>query len=96
MTGRDHMPYIGDAVLLATRIRHFLGLPPPRADSAAVLTTRQQQVARLVSQGRTNREIAAALTITERSAESHVERIRDRLGFRSRSQLAAWYSAGGR
>ena len=96
MAGRDHLPYIGDAFLLATRIRDFLGLPPLRDDSASTLTTRQQQVARLVSQGLTNREIAAELTITERSAESHVERIRDRLGFRSRSQLAAWYSAGGR
>jgi DNA-binding CsgD family transcriptional regulator len=67
-----------------------------RGGSAAALTDRQQQVARLVAEGRTNREIAAELTITERSAESHVERIRDRLGFRSRSQLAAWYSAGGR
>jgi pimeloyl-ACP methyl ester carboxylesterase/DNA-binding CsgD family transcriptional regulator len=96
LAGRDHLPYIGDAVGLATSIRRFCGLPPPRGASAAALTARQQQVARLVAQGRTNRAIAAELTITERSAESHVERIRDRLGFRSRSQLAAWYSAGGR
>jgi pimeloyl-ACP methyl ester carboxylesterase/DNA-binding CsgD family transcriptional regulator len=96
LAGRDHLPYIGDAVGLATSIRRFVGLPPPRFGSAAALTARQQQVARLVAQGRTNRQIAAELTITERSAESHVERIRDRLGFRSRAQLAAWYSAGGR
>lgn len=96
LAGRDHLPYIGDAVGLATSIRRVLGLPPPRGGSEAALTARQQQVARLVAQGLTNREIAAELTITERSAESHVERIRDRLGFRSRSQLAAWHSAGGR
>jgi pimeloyl-ACP methyl ester carboxylesterase/DNA-binding CsgD family transcriptional regulator len=96
LPGRDHLPYIGDAVGLATSIRRFLALPPPRGGSMAVLTARQQQVARLVAQGLTNREIAAELAITERSAESHVERIRDRLGFRSRSRLAAWYSAGGR
>lgn len=96
LAGRDHLPYIGDAVGLATSIRRFLGLPPPRGGSVAALTARQQQVARLVAQGLTNREIAAELTITERSAESHVERIRDRLGFRSRSQVAAWYSSGGR
>jgi pimeloyl-ACP methyl ester carboxylesterase/DNA-binding CsgD family transcriptional regulator len=96
LAGRDHLPYIGDAVALATSIRRFLGLAAPPGVPAPALTTRQQQVARLVAQGRTNREIAAELTITERSAESHVERIRDRLGFRSRSQLAAWYSAGGR
>ena len=96
LAGRDHLPYMGDAVGLATSIRRFLGLPPPRGGAATALTARQQQVARLVAQGLTNREIAAELTITERSAESHVERIRDRLGFRSRSRLAAWYSAGGR
>jgi pimeloyl-ACP methyl ester carboxylesterase len=94
--GRDHLPYIGDAVALATSIRRFSGLPPPRTGAATALTVRQGEVARLVAQGLTNREIAAELTITERSAESHVERIRDRLGFRSRAQLAAWYSAGGR
>ncbi|MDQ2750878.1 MAG: alpha/beta hydrolase [Actinomycetota bacterium] len=96
LAGRDHLPYIGDAAGLATSIRRFLGLPPPRGGTATALTDRQQQVAGLVTRGMTNREIAAELTITERSAESHVERIRDRLGFRSRAQLAAWYSAGGR
>ena len=96
LDGRDHLPYIGDAAGLATSIRRFLGLPAARAGSATALTDRQQQVARLVTEGMTNREIAAELTITERSVESHVERIRDRLGFRSRSQVAAWYTAGGR
>jgi DNA-binding NarL/FixJ family response regulator len=51
-------------------------------------------VAALVAEGWTNREIADRLYITERSAESHVERIRVRLGFRSRSQIAAWFTAG--
>jgi pimeloyl-ACP methyl ester carboxylesterase len=41
----------------------------------------------------TNRQLADRLGITERSAESHLERIRLRLGFRSRSQVAAWYVA---
>jgi pimeloyl-ACP methyl ester carboxylesterase/DNA-binding CsgD family transcriptional regulator len=96
LPGRDHLPYLGDAVALAAAVRRFLGLPPPRGGTAAALTARQQQVAALVAQGLTNRQIAAELTITERSAESHVERIRDRLDLRSRSQLAAWWTAGGR
>ena len=45
LAGRDHVPYIGDVVGLATSIRRFLGLPPPRRGSAAALTARQQQVA---------------------------------------------------
>ena len=54
------------------------------------LTRREQEVATLVAQGLTNREIATRLFISERTAESHVEQIRGKLGFRSRSQLAAW------
>jgi len=96
LDGRDHLPYMGDAAALATSVRRFLGLPAVRSGAVTALTDRQRQVARLVTQGLTNREIAAELTITERSVESHVERIRDRLGFRSRSQVAAWYTAGGR
>ena len=46
-----------------------------------------------MSQGCTNREIATRLGIDERSAEGHIERIRLRLGFRSRAQIAAWYAA---
>ncbi len=48
----------------------------------------------LVAQGLTNREIAARLFISERTAESHVEQIRGKLGFRSRVQIAAWVAAG--
>jgi len=46
-----------------------------------------------VAEGLTNRQIADRLGISERSAESHLERIRLRLGFSSRSQVAAWYVA---
>ena len=68
---------------------------PARRHGAApdVLTARQREVAALVSEGCTNREIATRLGIDERSAEGHVERIRLRLGFRSRAQIAAWYAA---
>jgi len=37
-----------------------------------------------------NREIAARLFIAERTAEGHVEHIRNKLGFHSRVQIAAW------
>ena len=96
LTGRDHLPYIGDGQAVAQAIRRFLGLPPLRSVPGASVTTRQYEVAQLVAQGLTNKDIAGRLGISERSAESHVERIRDRLGFRSRSQIAAWVVAGGR
>lgn len=88
--GRSHLPYAGDAQSLVTPIRRFLGLRRLPRDPRA-LTVRQAEVAALVSEGCTNREIAMRLGIDERSAEGHVERIRLRLGFTSRAQIAAWY-----
>jgi len=60
------------------------------------LTERELDVARLVALGLTNREIADRLVISERTAEGHVQRILDKLGFRSRSQIAAWHASSGR
>ena len=91
LPGRSHLPYAGDRDELVRVIRRFLGLTVARR-RADGLTARQREVADLVSQGCTNREIATRLGIDERSAEGHVERIRLRLGFRSRTQIAAWYS----
>ena len=54
------------------------------------LSRRQREVAALVAAGLTNREIAERLFIAERSAEGHVERIRNKLGVRSRTEVAAW------
>ena len=44
--------------------------------------------ARLVARGLTNRQIAEQLDIAERTAEGHVERIRRKLGVRTRTQIA--------
>lgn len=93
LDGRTHIPFVGDATSLLGAMRRGLGLPPVDRGSRPAVTPRQLQVAALVAQGWSNRQIADELVITERSAESHVERIRTRLGFRSRSQIAAWYVA---
>jgi predicted ATPase/DNA-binding NarL/FixJ family response regulator len=58
--------------------------------SHQVLTPRQRQIAELVSQGLSNKEIADALVISRRTAETHVEHILTKLGFTSRTQIAAW------
>ncbi|UFS57527.1 alpha/beta fold hydrolase [Subtercola endophyticus] len=91
LPGRSHLPYIGDSHALVTAMRRFLGLRVPRR-GATDLTPRQREVAALVSDGCTNKTIASRLGITERSAEGHVERIRQRLGVGSRAQIAAWYA----
>jgi pimeloyl-ACP methyl ester carboxylesterase/DNA-binding CsgD family transcriptional regulator len=93
LEGRSHLPAIGDVESLVEQVRDFLGLPRLRRAVPTGLTPRQTEVAALVADGLSNRELAARLGITERSAESHLERIRLRLGFRSRAQVAAWYVA---
>jgi pimeloyl-ACP methyl ester carboxylesterase/DNA-binding CsgD family transcriptional regulator len=93
LLGRSHLPYIGDVDPLVSEIRRFFGLPLLRKTAAPTLTKRQKEVADLVSQGLTNRDIAQQLGIDERSAEGHVERIRNRLGVRSRAQIATWWVA---
>lgn len=59
-------------------------------EAGTPLTRREHQVAELVTQGKTNKEIAKALVIAPRTAEAHVEHIRAKLGVSSRSQIAAW------
>jgi DNA-binding CsgD family transcriptional regulator len=60
------------------------------ARNPTVLSRRETEVAELVAQGMTNAEIADRLTITLRTAEGHVEHIRNKLGFHSRVQIGAW------
>jgi pimeloyl-ACP methyl ester carboxylesterase/DNA-binding CsgD family transcriptional regulator len=93
LPGRSHLPYVGDTPLLVRTIRTFLGLPAGRGLEPTGLTRRQQEVAALVAEGLTNRGIGDRLGIDERSAEGHLERIRLRLGLRSRAQIAAWWVA---
>ena len=67
--------------------------PAPAVSDGAPLTPRELQVARLVAGGRSNKEIAAELVISQRTAEGHVEHILTKLGFTSRAQVAAWVAA---
>ena len=67
--------------------------PAPAVSDGAPLTPRELQVARLIAGGRSNKEIAAELVISQRTAESHVEHILTKLGFTSRAQVAAWVAA---
>ncbi len=58
----------------------------PRADGQ--LTRTEEQVARLASQGRSNKEIAHALFVTVHTVEAHLSSTYAKLGVRSRGQLA--------
>jgi DNA-binding CsgD family transcriptional regulator len=61
--------------------------------SEPALSRREREVAALVAEGLSNREIAERLFIAERTAEGHVEQIRNKLGFKSRAQVAAWVAS---
>ena len=67
--------------------------PAPAVSDGAPLTARELQVARLIAGGRSNKDIAAELVISQRTAENHVEHILTKLGFTSRAQVAAWAAA---
>ena len=56
----------------------------------AVLTRREREIAGLVARGLTDREIATHLVIGQRTAEGHVAHILEKLGFRTRSEIATW------
>ena len=57
------------------------------------LTRRESEIAALVAEGLTNREIAERLVMARRTAEGHVAHILGKLSFTSRAQLAAWVAA---
>ncbi|MFE9326009.1 response regulator transcription factor [Nocardia sp. NPDC052278] len=77
---------------LNAAVSYALGEPPTNTahDSATTLTRRELEVAHLVAQGLTNKQIAAKLVLSQRTVQHHVEHILTKLGFTSRTQIAAW------
>jgi DNA-binding NarL/FixJ family response regulator len=95
---------IADDALRETYLREASAtLPPQRMPSARRaeaerfdgLSPREREVAALVAAGKSNREIADALVLGERTIETHVSNILAKLGFTSRAQIAAWAVAKG-
>ncbi|WP_406302232.1 LuxR C-terminal-related transcriptional regulator [Streptomyces sp. NBC_00885] len=78
------------AVAYALQDASVADAPPPVQEASSPLTRREGQVADLVAEGMTNKEIAARLTISRRTAEGHVDHILTKMGFTSRAQIAAW------
>jgi len=59
------------------------------------LSRREMEVARLVAEGLTNRDIATRLFISERTVDGHLEHVREKLAVNSRAQIAAWVTRQG-
>ncbi|HEX9095348.1 MAG TPA: LuxR C-terminal-related transcriptional regulator [Candidatus Dormibacteraeota bacterium] len=81
-------------------IRLALGEPAEVAPNASVngqgrdlLGEREAEVARLVADGLTNKQIGARLLISERTVDSHVRSILNKLGFNSRTQIGGWVAS---
>lgn len=74
------------------RIERLLAAVQRRPETGP-LSPRELEVAALVADGRTNREIATALFISERTAQNHVQHILTKLGLDNRTQIAAWHMA---
>lgn len=76
-------------------IAYSLHEQPARASASATdistrLTKRERQIADQIAEGLTNRAIADKLVISIRTVQGHVDHILAKLGFTSRTQVAAW------
>ncbi|WP_063044351.1 protein kinase domain-containing protein [Nocardia pseudovaccinii] len=83
----------GQSMGMDAAVAYALGQQPnasQRFTAESKLTKREREIANLVAQGLTNKQIAAKLVISRRTAEGHIEHILTKLGFTSRAQIAAW------
>jgi DNA-binding CsgD family transcriptional regulator len=83
-------PWLEKALSLLKPVEHRAPAPTSGIEDTQGLTRREREVARLLAAGRSNREIADTLVITEGTVEVHVKHILSKLGLRSRAQVAAW------
>jgi DNA-binding CsgD family transcriptional regulator len=90
---------IPDQALRDNFIRQAGALMPPAAPPSprraakkefSGLTAREREVAAYIARGMSNRAIADILVVGERTVETHVSNILNKLGFTSRAQVAAW------
>lgn len=97
-SGGERAYAAGQAMDLRQAIAYALGESAPPSARAArsarpireVLTRRQLEIARLLPDGLSSKEIATRLNVSERTVEGHIETIFNRLGFNSRQQIVAW------
>ncbi|WP_420289413.1 ATP-binding protein [Nocardioides sp. CPCC 206347] len=82
-------PY--DVIAVGLSADPVLPRKPAPQRRAGPLSRRETEVAALIAEGLTNRDIAERLFLSERTAQGHVQSILRKLGFGSRSQIAVWF-----
>ena len=86
----------GRAMAMEQAIEYALAEPEPAEIEVSLkekfggLTEREREVAALIARGKSNREIAKAMTVGAKTVETYVTRILNKLGFDSRVQIATW------
>jgi predicted ATPase/DNA-binding CsgD family transcriptional regulator len=81
---------LGYEQLVYDALGHRRSERPSTRSEPSLLTRREAEIAELVTQGMSNKQIAATLVISPRTADTHVENILIKLGFTSRTQIARW------
>ncbi|HWH27260.1 MAG TPA: response regulator transcription factor [Pseudolysinimonas sp.] len=88
-TLRDALGWLREAIAVSPTS------PSGAARAVTQLTPRQREIAVLIAEGRSNKEIARLLLITLRTVETHIEHIFAKLNVQSRAQIAAWIAREG-
>jgi non-specific serine/threonine protein kinase len=91
-----HMqPWLERGLALREKLTPARAPEPTRRSASDTLTAREREIATLVADGLSNRDIAEQLVISEGTVEVHVKHILGKLGFSSRAQVAGWFARQG-
>jgi len=89
------VPYVRHSIrgaywFLGQALRRLCDASGLNKDQFDGLTARERDIAALIAQGKSNKEIAEGLSLSNRTVEAHISRILPKLNFSSRSQIAVW------